>query len=124
VDKLTLAALEATLRGRETPVQAAIDALPREIEQRAERIASALERDGVPARVHPTEAAVGGGGAPGFRLSSFAVAVSSGLAVTLRTGDPAVVGRVAEGRLLLDLRCVDPADDEQVREAVLRAATS
>jgi L-seryl-tRNA(Ser) seleniumtransferase len=124
VDKLTLAALEATLRGRTTPVETAIDALPGEIEHRAQCMAAALEREGVPAQARPTEAAVGGGGAPGHRLSSFAVAVNSELAAPLRTGDPAIVGRVADARLFLDLRCVDPVDDERVQAAVLRAATS
>ena len=68
-----------------------------------------------------TEAAVGGGGAPGVTLPSAAVALPEDLAVPLRHGpavrrgeSPAVAGRVAGGVLLLDLRAVDPADDERL----------
>jgi L-seryl-tRNA(Ser) seleniumtransferase len=43
------------------------------------------------------------------------------LATPLRTGEPAVVGRVERGRLLLDLRCVPAARDGDVVDAVLRA---
>jgi L-seryl-tRNA(Ser) seleniumtransferase len=43
------------------------------------------------------------------------------LARRLRLGDPAVVGRIEHGRLLLDLRTVDPRDDAKVRAALLRA---
>ena len=76
-----------------------------------------------------TEAAVGGGGAPGVTLPSAALALPEELAVPLRDGPavrqgtvPAVAGRVEKGRLLLDLRSVDPADDDRLVEAVVAAA--
>ncbi|MGE3664214.1 MAG: L-seryl-tRNA(Sec) selenium transferase [Pseudonocardia sp.] len=121
VDKLTLAALEATLRGPAPPVRAALDADPQELHRRARALAGRLRADGVAAEAVGTEAAVGGGGAPGVRLPSAAVRVAQALARPLRTGDPAVLGRVERGRLLLDLRAVDPADDGLLAAAVLAA---
>jgi L-seryl-tRNA(Ser) seleniumtransferase len=70
----------------------------------------------------PSDGAVGGGGAPGVGLPGWAVAVPTELAVTLRTGQPPVVGRIEDGRLLLDLRCVPAGDDAVLVEAVNGAA--
>ncbi|MBY8852158.1 L-seryl-tRNA(Sec) selenium transferase, partial [Saccharothrix sp. MB29] len=64
-------------------------------------------------------AAVGGGGAPGVELPSAAVSLPERYAERLRAGRPPVVARVERGRCLLDLRTVDPADDDVLREAVL-----
>jgi L-seryl-tRNA(Ser) seleniumtransferase len=120
VDKLTLAALEATLIGPPTPVATALASRPDDLLRRAERIAAALAEHGASA-VRST-AAVGGGGAPGVALDSAAVALPSALAVPLRALDPAVVGHVERGRLLLDLIAV-PADlDDVVVQAVRRVA--
>jgi L-seryl-tRNA(Ser) seleniumtransferase len=116
VDKLTLAALEATLRGPATPVATALAADPVELGRRANALA-----DQVGGVAEPTSAATGGGGAPGVALPSWAVAVEEALAAPLRARG--VVGRVESGRLLLDLRCVPPADDAQLAAAV-RAARS
>jgi L-seryl-tRNA(Ser) seleniumtransferase len=131
VDKLTLAALEATLSGPPSPVARALTAAPAALSERAERIAATLTAHAVPASVAVTEAAVGGGGAPGVALPSAAVALHEDLAPVLRHGpavrrgeSPAVAGRIAGGVLLLDLRAVDPADDERLVTAVLLAAGS
>ncbi len=121
VDKLTLAALEATLTGPRTPTAAALAADPASLAERAARLAGRLVEAGVPASAVPSESVVGGGGAPGLTLPSAAVELPEVLAAPLRTGDPAVLGRVERGRLLLDLRAVDPADDEALCGAVLRA---
>ncbi|TMR21825.1 L-seryl-tRNA(Sec) selenium transferase, partial [Nonomuraea turkmeniaca] len=67
-------------------------------------------------------AVVGGGGAPGCELPSVALALPARLALPLRLGDPAVVGRVSGGRLLLDLRSVPPELDDDLAESV-RACT-
>jgi L-seryl-tRNA(Ser) seleniumtransferase len=67
-------------------------------------------------------AVVGGGGAPGLELPSWAVSLEPGLARPLRVGDPPVVGRVEHGRLLLDLRCVPAPLDGVLGEAIRRAA--
>jgi L-seryl-tRNA(Ser) seleniumtransferase len=118
VDKLTLAALEATLAGPVPPVAAD----PAAVFKRAERSAARLASAGLDARVVAAKAAVGGGGAPGVELDSAAVSLPESLAVPLRCGQPAVVGRLEGGRLLLDLRSVDPADDTRLTDAILAAA--
>ncbi len=122
VDKLTLAALEATLAGPVPPVAAALAADPASVLQRAERAVARVAAAGFDAVVAASKAAVGGGGAPGVELDSFAVSLPESLAVPLRSGSPAVVGRLADGRLLLDLRSVLPSDDEALLAAVLSAA--
>jgi L-seryl-tRNA(Ser) seleniumtransferase len=120
VDKLTLAALEATLRGPVSPVAASLAARPSDLMERARRVAAALGPD--LAEAVGSEAAVGGGGAPGVVLPSAAVAVPARLASSLRRGEPPVVGRVVDGRLLLDLVAVPPGRDDDLTEAVRRAA--
>lgn len=114
VDKLTLAALEATLRGPEPPVARALGADVAELRRRAEALAARVPG----AEVVACAAAVGGGGAPGVELPSVAVSLPESCAEPLRSGSPAVVGRVERGRCLLDLRTVDPADDELLLAAV------
>jgi L-seryl-tRNA(Ser) seleniumtransferase len=129
VDKLTLAALEATITGPPPPVTRSLAADPAALFDRAERVRLALGARGIHASVAATEAAVGGGGAPGVTLPSAAVALPEDLAAPLRAGPPArrgdvpaVAGRVEKGRLLLDLRSVDPDDDDRLIAAVLAAA--
>jgi L-seryl-tRNA(Ser) seleniumtransferase len=130
VDKLAVAALEATLAGPPSPVAVALTADPAELTQRAERIAAKLARASLDARPAATQAAVGGGGAPGQPIVSAAVSLPAVLTQALRAGHqvrrgamPAVVGRVDAGRLLLDLRAVAPEDDERLTAAVLAAAS-
>jgi L-seryl-tRNA(Ser) seleniumtransferase len=119
VDKLTLAALEATLRGPVTPTWAALRADPGQLRERAARLVEQLSRAGVPAEVVSSDGAVGGGGAPGLTLPGSAVALPEAYAGHLRLGRPAVVGRVERGRCLLDVRCVLPESDGAVADAVL-----
>jgi L-seryl-tRNA(Ser) seleniumtransferase len=112
VDKTTLAALEATLRGPETPAWQAIRASG--LRERCEVLAAA-----VGGSVVPSDGAVGGGGAPGLVLPGWAVAVDARLAEPLRLGEPCVVGRLEKDRCLLDLRCIPADQDDVVRDAVL-----
>jgi L-seryl-tRNA(Ser) seleniumtransferase len=121
VDKLTLAALEATLAGPVPPVAVTLAADPASVFERAERAVARLVSAGLDARVVAAKAAVGGGGAPGVELDSAAVSLPESLAAPLRTGEPAVVGRLEQGRLLLDLRSVSPTDDERLVDAVAAA---
>jgi L-seryl-tRNA(Ser) seleniumtransferase len=113
VDKLTLAALEATLHGPETPTWTALRADPAQLRDRAQRLAVAVDGELV-----SSDGTVGGGGAPGVRLPGWAVALPEQDAEPLRLGDPAVIGRVERGRCLLDLRCVPPEHDCVLIEAV------
>jgi L-seryl-tRNA(Ser) seleniumtransferase len=126
-DKLTLAALGATLvhylRGeaeREVPVWRMLAAPLDILEQRALVLAGA-----VGGHVVDTRSAAGGGSLPGQTQPSKAVALDSDapdrVAASLRAAHPPVVGRIDEGRLLLDLRTVLPEQDYMLREAVLGA---
>src|ERR687887_1960792 len=107
IDKLSLAALHATLAlyrdpelaRAELPVLAMLDAPPEALEARARRLA---ERCG--GEVVAATAKVGGGALPLLELPGPAVAIDVGLAEPLRAGDPPVLGRISDGRLLLDVR--------------------
>lgn len=129
VDKLTIAAMEATLlsyvQGRaeqELPVWQMISAPADSLHTRATAIVGQLRERGVSlAEVAGCESAVGGGSLPGATLPSWAVALATTpdkLHARLRHGDPAVVGRIVEERLLLDLRTVLPHEDTALVEAV------
>jgi L-seryl-tRNA(Ser) seleniumtransferase len=118
VDKLTLAALAATLRGPGTPTWDALRADPERLRVRAEALAGTLAGAGVPATAVACAAVVGGGGAPGVELPSWALALPERYARPLRLGDPPVLGRVENGRLLLDLRCVPDTADGTLAGAV------
>jgi L-seryl-tRNA(Ser) seleniumtransferase len=105
VGKLTLAALEASLRGPEPPTAQALHADPRALRERAELLAKELTAHD--ALAVESVARVGGGGAPGVELASAAVSLPAAYAAPLRRAG--IVGRVEAGRLLLDLRGM-PAD--------------
>ena len=115
-DKLTLAALAATLDGGAAPVTEAIHADPERLRARTEKIAEL-----VGAEVVAHHGRVGGGGAPGVPLPGWALSLPERVAATLRAGDPAILPRVHGGRCLVDLRCVPEAQDEVVAHAVRRA---
>jgi L-seryl-tRNA(Ser) seleniumtransferase len=121
VDKLTLAALEATLRGPATPTAMALHEPVERLRDRAGRLAARLAATGLDARAAESDAVVGGGGAPGVRLPSAAVSLPATLGSSLRENNPPVAGRIEDGRLLLDLRTVDPAQDDLLQAAVLAA---
>ena len=123
-DKLTLAALSATLvhylRGdaeREIPVWRMIAAPPGSLEARARALAAALR-----ASVAESRSAVGGGSLPGQTQPSWAVALTSAspdaLAAELRRADPPVIGRIEGDRVLLDLRAVLPEQDTLLGKSV------
>ncbi|MET7967284.1 L-seryl-tRNA(Sec) selenium transferase [Micromonospora sp. NPDC005305] len=120
VDKLTLAALAATLHAPTNPTREALHAEPGALRARTERLRDRLGEDGCKAEVVPSAAVVGGGGAPGVELDSWALSLPERYAEPLRGGTPPILGRVLHGRLLLDLRCVPAAADPDVRAAILR----
>ena len=132
VDKLTLSALEATLRLyleperalKEIPVLAMLSAAPDQLEARANAVARTLREAGVEAQVAATSASVGGGAFPTAVIPSSAVVLSGKPEATeekLRRGDPPVIGRIADGKLLLDLRSVQEREDATLSRAVLQA---
>jgi L-seryl-tRNA(Ser) seleniumtransferase len=116
VDKLTIAALAATLDAPVVPVRRYLGADPDEVRRRCQEMADALG-----AEVVESLGVVGGGGAPGRELPGYAVALPESLAEPLRLGEPPVIGRLAGGRCLLDLRCVPPSEDPTLLKAVLAA---
>ncbi|MEA2253450.1 MAG: L-seryl-tRNA(Ser) seleniumtransferase [Solirubrobacteraceae bacterium] len=124
IDKLSLAALQATLAlyrdpelaRRELPVLAMLDAAPAELQARASALAQACGGE-----VVASTAKVGGGALPLLELPGPAVAVEVGLAAALRAGEPPVVGRIADGRLLLDVRTLTDDEAEQAAAAVRTA---
>ncbi|HET6575276.1 MAG TPA: L-seryl-tRNA(Sec) selenium transferase, partial [Fimbriiglobus sp.] len=139
LDKMTLAALEATLRLyrdpekalREVPTLRMLTVPPAELKERCERFAARLR--GIPGlsavEVREDVAYVGGGSLPDQALQTFVVALTPAgqseaeFAARLRTGTPAVVGRVQDGKLLLDLRTVFERQEDELVEAIGRAAS-
>ena len=130
-DKLTLAALEATLRlyrdpeaaRGEIPVLRMLTRLPDELRREAETLA---ERVGPDAAVIPGESEVGGGSFPGTSLATSLVRVGSALpadalAARLRAGAPPVIARIQDGHVVLDPRTLLPDQLDPLARAV-RAA--
>ncbi|WP_340540905.1 L-seryl-tRNA(Sec) selenium transferase [Nocardioides sp. GXZ039] len=122
VDKLTLAAIEATLVGPPPPVRRWLAADPDALRTRTERLATRLRDGGIDVEVVAHDGRVGGGGAPGFPLPGWALRVPVEVAAALRTGEPAVLARLHDGACLIDLRCVEEADDERLLTAVVVAS--
>jgi L-seryl-tRNA(Ser) seleniumtransferase len=122
VDKTTLAALEATLRGPLPPVQQMLAADLDGLRARAEALAAQLAAAGLDAAAVDAEARVGGGGAPEQPLPSAAVSLPSSFADPLRLGSPPVVGYVEGDRTLLNLRSLPPSADDALAAAVLEVA--
>jgi L-seryl-tRNA(Ser) seleniumtransferase len=137
LDKMTLAALEATLRLylnqpralREIPVLHLLGMPAEELRRRAEELALRLRAvPGVASvRVSADHAYVGGGSLPDQRLPTFVLEVQAkdisdaDLAQRLRTGTPAVVARLRQGKLVLDVRTIFPHQEKDLVEAVERA---
>ncbi|NIP85082.1 MAG: L-seryl-tRNA(Sec) selenium transferase [Planctomycetales bacterium] len=135
VGKLTLAALGATLRlhrdpalaSREVPLLQMLGTSPENLKNRAQRLVPQIAAAPAvgEAQAVEDEAYLGGGSVPNQRLDTWCVALRPAqgsldrLAAELRTGTPAVVGRIQADWLLLDLRTVMPAQDAQLVEAVL-----
>ena len=137
VDKLTLAALEATLRlhheparaTQELPVLAMATASLASLRRRAQEIAATLQAIQVvsEARVADTTAYLGGGAMPQQGIPSIAVRIEAAhlnetqLSQHLRSADPPVIARVQDGAVWLDLRTIFARQDADVVAAVRRA---
>jgi L-seryl-tRNA(Ser) seleniumtransferase len=132
VDKLTLAALEATLMlyrdpghaRLNIPILAMLTAPVREVHQRATALSEMLRSAGIASAVVGTTATVGGGAFPTARIPSAAVALHDSPEATeakLRAGNPAIVARIADGAVLMDLRTVPAASDATFGAAIVAA---
>jgi L-seryl-tRNA(Ser) seleniumtransferase len=132
VDKLTYAALEATLMdhlsGRPLPTANMLHAPASEILRRCEWIASQVCSSDLFAEAVPVLSLIGGGTAPAARLQSTAVSLrhatlqAQALLQALRRLDPPVIGRVSEDTVLLDLRTVEPEFDVTLVSLLRQAA--
>jgi L-seryl-tRNA(Ser) seleniumtransferase len=134
LDKMTLAALETALRLyfhvdralREIPVLRMLGTPLSELRQRAEALAARLQELEALSNVTVREdiAFVGGGSLPDQAMKTYVVEVEArnltdaDLAHRLRTGTPAVVGRLRDGKLVLDVRTVFPHQEEAIMEAL------
>ena len=134
VDKLTLAALAATLRLYRNP-ETAEQSIPllsllstslENLQGRAQRLAPQLAATSSIAAAEPIEDTtyLGGGSLPAQQIATWCVALQPALisidqlAKSLRQGVPSIFGRVQQDRLLLDLRAVLPSQDAQIAAAV------
>lgn len=131
IDKLTLAALAQTLRlffspesRKQIPFFAMLGVSLEELRARAQRYVESIDGAGIA----ETSAYVGGGSLPESAIPSIAVAVSprtgaDAAAQALRRASTPIIGRIDEGRLLLDLRTIFPADDARVIAALQNLAS-
>jgi L-seryl-tRNA(Ser) seleniumtransferase len=129
-DKLTYAALEATLLAYVKGEHDAIPALrmmrlsKEEIGRRAEAVAKGTQSSQLLVEVLDGESVIGGGAAPSATLPTRLLAITcqgmsaNELSSSLRASDPPVIARVEEGRVLLDLRTVFPEQDETIISAL------
>jgi L-seryl-tRNA(Ser) seleniumtransferase len=133
IDKLTLAALEVTLKQRlsghldDIPVERMLRVPADEVRRRAAMWTVKLEERGVGTRLLQGESAVGGGSVPGHGLPTTLIALdgpASRLANALRRGEPPVIARIEDGACCLDPRTVLRGEDETLIDAVEVAARS
>jgi L-seryl-tRNA(Ser) seleniumtransferase len=129
VDKMTLAALEATLKerllGQPSPVAAMLAARPEELRRRAGFLMVRLAERGVESSLVEGESAVGGGSLPERGLPTVLLALAgpaSRLAAALRSGEPPVLARVEADRCCIDLRTVLRGQDDALQDAIEAAA--
>jgi L-seryl-tRNA(Ser) seleniumtransferase len=127
VDKLTLAALEATLALyrdparaiREIPVLAQLTETVAVLRDRAERLRATIGGAGL--EVVETKASVGGGAFPTAEIPSAGIAIAGradAIERRLRANDPPIIARIADGRVILDLRTVAPREDAELAPAI------
>jgi len=129
LDKLIYQALETTLRNLllerwdEIPALRMISQSPEELRSRSERFAGGL--DGLRAQILEGNSVIGGGATPQQPLSSWLVAIDCADVVAAerrcRLGDPPVIARIEDGRLVIDLRTVVPAEEEELARVIRQA---
>jgi L-seryl-tRNA(Ser) seleniumtransferase len=136
VDKLTYAALEATLmdyllgRQNSIPIMRMLFVPTAELAKRCEQIIREIDCIELDAEVVSALSLIGGGTAPSARLDSWAIALShatvqpQSLLLALRQLNPPIVARIADGRVLLDLRTVEPELDASLPSLLTKAAQS
>ena len=130
VDKMTLAALEATLRNYETgnadeiPVISMLSVSQEDLREKAEQLSALVAEAGMEAEIVSTEGRVGGGSVPNHALPSYAVTFGgnvNALEEKLRTGLHPIIGRIHEGKYLLDVRTLFVEDFTTIVSALKEA---
>jgi L-seryl-tRNA(Ser) seleniumtransferase len=136
VDKLTLAALEATLRiyasghaRAEIPVLRMLSLTPEQLQTRGAQFRDELAQRGLDASIKPASSAVGGGAFPTAQLATYVVAIqavssASQIDSRLRALDIPVVARIIDQQIAIDLRTVDSSDEPLLLDALLNAANA
>jgi len=131
IDKLTLAALEATVRQRVTghaeqiPVERMLHAPLEDVRRRAAMWSVKLAERGVETRLVEGSSAVGGGSLPEHSVATTLLAIAgpaSRLSTALRLGDPPVIARIDKDECCLDPRTILKGEDETLIDAVEAAA--
>ena len=135
-DKMTIAALEATLRAyadvpaaeREIPVLAMLSATPDALRSRAERLNDDILKRGGSSEIVPAKSAAGSGSVPGLGLDSLAISPiseknASKLDSELRAMPVPIIGRIEKDRLLLDVRTMFESDYDYIADSVARITT-
>ena len=130
-DKLVMAALAATvdahLRGEEIPIHSLLQIPNEKLRERGEKLIKSLEHLLLKTRLVECKAEIGGGTLPRSAIASVALAVASDkispdeLASRLRRSDPPVIGYIAKGKVLLDLRTIFPSQDEVIVAALTKS---
>jgi L-seryl-tRNA(Ser) seleniumtransferase len=138
MDKMTLAALEETLRGylepetvvENNPTLKMISCSPAELKERADAAAAKLaDRLGSAVNVDVREgrSQIGGGSLPAAGLPTHVIALTSArhsadeIVSALRSGEPAIIARISEANVILDFRTVQPSEDEILVERIIAA---
>jgi L-seryl-tRNA(Ser) seleniumtransferase len=128
VDKMTLSALEATLRerllGQPSPVASMLSWTPEELRRRAAFLMVRLAESRIECSLLDAESAVGGGSLPGVGLPTTLLAIegrASRLMAALRLGNPPVLARVEGDRCCIDLRTVLGGEDDALHDAIQAA---
>ena len=129
-DKIIYQALEGTLRNlllerwNQIPALRMIRLDAEQIRRRAEKLVQSL--DGVPAHIVEGHSVIGGGSTPEQGLPTWLIAIEcehvTEFERRLRSGDPPVIVRIENGRILLDLRTVFPEEESRLVEAILNAS--
>lgn len=139
VDKLSLAALEATLRlyrapndpFEKIPVLRMLTAAPEALSKKAKALAKKINAiEGVEAEAVSIASEAGGGSLPALELASFGVAVmvstmpADALVTAMRSREPAIIGRIVEGRVILDVRTLMDSDTADIVKALAAISQS
>ena len=129
LDKLIHQALETTLRNLllerwdQVPALRMIRLKAEDVRMRAERFVAALQ--GVKAEVIPGQSVIGGGSTPEQPVATYLIVVDCHSVTEAerhcRAASPPVIARIADDRLVFDLRTVFPEEEEELRQAILAA---